>query len=338
MTSRISASRSSSQEASKRGINETPIEFQSHGATLRGFLLTPSEAKPPLPAVILAHGTSATIQMVAIDYARAFARAGFAALIYDHRNFGISDGEPRFEINPWIQCRGYLDAITFAEGHRDVDPDRIALWGDSYTGGQVVVVAACDPRAKVVVAQCPVFGAVVPPTKPSPEVFAQIRRTLLSGDVAGTKETTTGPLPVVSPDQLGMPSLLAPIQAFRWFIDYGGRPGSGWANRVTRVIPPTPVTYSPYLCSPFVRAKVLLMVAPQDEMVHANYQVTKSAFELMPTEKHWHDIADGHFGLLYYPGKRFEEAVTVQTAYLSEMLMPNSPPNTYAREKPARAG
>jgi hypothetical protein len=305
-------------------VNESPIEFQSQGATLRGFLLTPSDAKPPLPVIILAHGTSATIQMVAIEYARAFARSGFAALIYDHRNFGSSDGEPRFEINPWVQCRGYLDAITFAENRREVDPSRIALWGDSYTGGQVVVVAACDPRTKVIVAQCPVFGATVPPIAPSPQVLAHIKETLLSGDIAGTRETTTGPLPVVSPDQLGMPSLLVPIQAFRWFIEYGGRPGSGWANRVTRVVPATRVAYSPYLCAPFVKANVLLMVAPEDEMVHANYQVTKRAFELMPTEKRWYDIAEGHFGLLYHPGRRFEEATTIQATYLREMLMPDS--------------
>jgi alpha-beta hydrolase superfamily lysophospholipase len=54
----------------------------------------------------MAHGTSATIQMVAIEYARAFAREGLAALIYDHRGFGRSGGEPRLEINPWVQCRG----------------------------------------------------------------------------------------------------------------------------------------------------------------------------------------------------------------------------------------
>jgi len=304
-------------------LSELAIEFQSQGATLRGFLLTPAGARPRLPAVILAHGTSATIQMVAIEYARTFARAGLAALLYDHRNFGSSDGEPRFEINPWVQCRGYLDAISFAAGRPEIDPDRIALWGDSYSGGQVVVVAACDRRPKVIVAQCPVFGAALPPIEPTPGAFAQIKQTLLAGNIAGTKETTMGPLPVVSPDQLGMPSLLAPIQAYRWFIDYGGRPGSGWANRVTRVIPPTPVTYSPYLCAPFVGAKVLLMVAPEDEMVHANYGIARKAFELMPTEKRWCDIADGHFGLLYHPGPRFEEAANLQAAYLCTTLMPN---------------
>ena len=31
-----------------------------------------------------------------------------------------------------------------------------------------------------------------------------------------------GPMPVVSSDQLSNPSLLKPIQAFRWFVDQGG--------------------------------------------------------------------------------------------------------------------
>jgi pimeloyl-ACP methyl ester carboxylesterase len=268
----------------------------------------------------MAHGTSATVQMVAMEYARAFARVGFAVLVYDHRNFGMSDGEPRLEINPWIQCRGYLDALTFACAHDAVDPERMALWGDSYSGSEVVVVSACDNRPKVIVAQCPVFGSALPPVVPSDKALAAIKATLLTGDVTGSAEATTGPLPVVSHDQAGTPSLLAPIQAFRWFIDYGGRPDSGWINRVSRVVPKTPVMYSPYLCAPFLQAKVLLMVAPEDEMIHANYDVAKQAFALMPGLKTWYDIGGGHFGLLYYPGPLFDEAVSVQANFLCEHL------------------
>jgi hypothetical protein len=268
----------------------------------------------------MAHGTSATIEMVAIEYARAFARAGVAALIYDHRNFGRSDGEPRHEINPWVQCRGYRDAMDFALGLPQVDPDRLALWGDSYSGGQAVVLSACDARPKVIIAQCPVFGAAAPTALPDRPTMDQIRLTLRSGDVSGTPETTTGPIPVVSPSQLAHRSLLAPVQAFRWFMDYGGRPGSRWTNEVTRVLPPTPVTYSPFLCAAYVQARVLFIVAPEDEMVHASYAVTRQAYDLIPTEKRWYDIRDGHFGLLYHPGERFDEAVGVQSEYLRAAL------------------
>lgn len=303
-------------------LTETPVAFTSQGATLRGYLVVKAGPARRWPTLVMAHGTSATLRMAALDYARAFAEAGFAALIYDHRNFGGSDGEPRCEINPWIQCRGYMDALTFAAAHPVVDPDRLALWGDSYSGGETVVVSACDARPKAIVAQCPIFGSTVPPQIPSAETFAVIKATLLTGEVSGTPETTTGPLPVVSHDQTGTPSLLTPIQAFRWFIDYGGRPGSGWVNRVSRVVPATPVPYSPYLCAPFVQAKVLLMVAPEDEMVHANYAIAKRAFALIPEVKRWYDIADGHFGLICCPGARFDEAVSVQSAFLRDQLAP----------------
>jgi hypothetical protein len=62
------------------------------------------------------------------------------------------------------------------------------------------------------------------------------------------------------------------------------------------------------------------MVAPEDEMVHADYEVAKAAFEHFPGPKEWYDIAGGHFGLLYYPGELFDEASRVQTQFLKGWL------------------
>jgi acetyl esterase/lipase len=210
--------------------------------------------------------------------------------------------------------------MSFVEKLDRVDPKRIALWGDSYTGGQVVVVGAVDKRVKAIVAQCPVFGAEPPEVDPNKANLDIIKEVLSRGDVHGSPETTIGPMPVVSFDQAGTPSLLKPIQAFRWFIDYGGRAGTRWNNSVTRVLPETPVPYHPTLCAPFVKVPTLLMVAPDDEMVHANYAVARQAYELMPGPKQWYDIAGGHFGLLYYPSELFDEASRVQTEFLTRWL------------------
>jgi hypothetical protein len=296
------------------------VDFESEGATLRGFLYQAVLGDPPFPLVVMTHGTSATIPMVANRYAQVFAEAGVSALLYDHRNLGISGGKPRQEINPWVQSRGYRDAVTFASTLNGHDPDRIGVWGDSYSAGEVFLVAACDTRVKSVVAQCPVFGAEGPDIAPSTEVFAAIRDTLLSGGVSGTPEDVLGPIPVVSPDQLGTPSLLEPIQAFRWFTDYGGRHGSEWFNRATRVIPSNTVPFSPYLCAPFVTSPSLMMVAPGDEMVHANPEVSRAAFELLGGDKEWYEIGGGHFGLLYHPSSLFDEASSVQASFLTRYL------------------
>lgn len=296
------------------------IEFMSEGAVLRGLLFRPNDLSVKPPVVIMAHGTSATLRMVADRYAAVFSRNGMAVLLYDHRNFGMSGGEPRQEINPWVQCRGYRDAVDFAQTLADLDSRRIALWGDSYSGGHVVVVAATDHRIKAIVAQCPVLGENLPLIEANQTNFEMLKDTLQNGAVAGTPETTTGPLPVVSCDQAGTPSLLKPIQAFRWFIDYGGRHGTGWENTVTRVIPNTPVPYHPVLCAPFVKAPALFMVSPEDEMVHADYKVAQVGFAHFSGPKQWYDIAGGHFGLLYYPGELFDEASQIQARFLKRWL------------------
>ena len=177
-----------------------------------------------------------------------------------------------------------------------------------------------DHRVKAIVAQCPIIGETLPVETPNQANFDTLKHIFSSGDITGDPETTTGPLPVVSCDQAGTPSLLKPIQAFRWFIDYGGRPGTGWDNRVTRVIPKTPVSYHPALCAPFVKVPALFMVAPEDEMVHADYKMAKVAFEHLSGPKEWCDIAGGHFGLLYYPGALFDEASQIQASFLKKWL------------------
>lgn len=303
------------------GARRVALEFESEGAVLRGFLYQAVIGESPFPMVVMTHGTTATIPMTTDRYAEVFAEAGVSALLYDHRNMGISDGEPRQEINPWVQSRGYRDAVTFASTIKDHDPNRIGIWGDSYSAGQVFLVAACDPRVKVVVAQCPVFGANPPDLDPSLDVFEAIRDTFESGNVSGSPEDTTGPIPVVSANQLGTPSLLKPIQAYRWFIDYGGRHGSGWQNQVTRIIPTNTAPFSPYLCAPYVKVPSLMMVAHADEMVHANPKVSRKAFQLLPAEKTWYDLDGGHFGLLYHPSDLFEEASSVQADYLTRHLL-----------------
>src|SRR3954447_17213625 len=111
------------------------VEFPSEGALLRGRLYraAPGGSRP---IAIMANGTSATIRMSADRYAERFHEAGFSVLLYDHRNLGVSAGEPRFDVNAWVQARGYRDALTCAETLPGIDPVRMVLWGVSFSGRQ----------------------------------------------------------------------------------------------------------------------------------------------------------------------------------------------------------
>ena len=131
------------------------IEFNADGVTLRGWFYTPDTGKGPFPVVVMAHGFTATKEMTLDRYAEVFAAGGIAALVYDNRCLGDSDGLPRHEVDPVAQRRDYRCAITYAQSLSEVDPKRVGIWGTSYTGGAVLAVAAMDRRVKAVVSQVP---------------------------------------------------------------------------------------------------------------------------------------------------------------------------------------
>jgi fermentation-respiration switch protein FrsA (DUF1100 family) len=132
------------------------VEFQSEGVTVRAHLYTPDGAHGPLPVVVMAGGWCYVKELVQPDYARVFVDAGLAALVFDYRNFGTSEGEPRQHLDPWQQIEDYKSAIGFVETRSEIDASRIGIWGISYSGGHVIIVGATDPRVKCVVANIPV--------------------------------------------------------------------------------------------------------------------------------------------------------------------------------------
>jgi pimeloyl-ACP methyl ester carboxylesterase len=292
------------------------VEFQSEGATLRGRLYTPTGFSRPSPTVVMAHGFSATITMTIDHYAEAICSEGYTVLLYDHRNFGISDGEPRQHINHWVQARGYRDALSYLEGLEEIDSRRMAVWGDSASAVEAIVVGSIDERVKAVIAQVPAFGQAPPPPDPDGTRFKRIKETLLQGDVSGSADKMEGPMPVVSFDYKRHPSAFEPVSAYRWFIEYGGRIGTHWVNDVTRVRPNTPEHWNGVICAPYVKAPVLMIVSPQDEMRGANPEVARVAYDLVPEPKVWMEIEGGHFGLLYYPSEVFDKSSAAQCAFL----------------------
>ena len=136
------------------------IAFDAEGVTLRGWLYLPDRATRAVPTVVMSHGFSAVKEMYLDKYAETFAEVGLGALVFDNRNLGASDGEPRQEIDPWAQVRDYRHAITFACTLPEVDRNRIGIWGHSM-GGQLTLramVISKDIKAGVI------WGGVVSTT------------------------------------------------------------------------------------------------------------------------------------------------------------------------------
>jgi hypothetical protein len=268
----------------------------------------------------MGHGFSATITgMTADKYAESFCNAGFAVLLYDHKSFGESEGNPRYDINDWVQARGYIDAIEYVMALSEIDTTKIAIWGDSNSASLSIMVGSIDNRVKAIVLQVPGCGSEGPPPDPDGSRYEAIKDTLLYADIR-SRESAVGPTPVVSADQIGNPSVLKPITAFRWFIEYGGRFETKWENQVTFVNAKPSIIFHPGLCAPHVKVPLLMVISPDDEMPGAEVEISRLVFDEVKGPKEWFEVEGGHFGLLYYPSPIFDQASRAEIDFLNKYL------------------
>ena len=293
------------------------VEFTSHDATLRGRLYEPDGHAAGV--VVMAHGYSATIPMVMDRYAECFRDHGLAVLAFDHRGHGTSDGHPRGEINVWMQVRGYIDAVDHVRVSLELGSLPVALWGDSMSGRVALGVAALDDRVSALVCQVPALGDEVGPDDPDDSRFKALSRFLAAGQLRRAPEAWTSSS-VVSPDQFTLPSALEPLTAFRWFIEYGGRYGTGWTNRVVFTTPEDAPPFDALALAPHVDVPAMFTMSPDDEMPGAVSAVARAVFERLRGPKELLEVDGGHFGIIEYPSALFDEASEAQATFLTRAM------------------
>jgi cephalosporin-C deacetylase-like acetyl esterase len=164
-------------------VDQIDVEFGVEGnVTLRAWLFVP-DTPGARPAITMAHGFAGIREHGLDRFARVFADAGFVVLVHDHRGFGASDGQPRFDVDPWRQIADWRYAISYLESHPAVDADRIGLWGTSYAGGHAIVLGATDRRLKAVVAQVPtISGYEQSLRRVSPDRVAALEASFIDDD------------------------------------------------------------------------------------------------------------------------------------------------------------
>ena len=127
--------------------------FFSSGTRCAAVLWRPADpACEPAPGVVLCHGFRGIKEWFLPDFAREFSRRGHAVLTFDYRGFGESDGQ-RGRLIPAEQVEDIRSALTFLGAQPWVDQDRLALYGTSFGGANVIAAAAVDERVRAVVCQ-----------------------------------------------------------------------------------------------------------------------------------------------------------------------------------------
>ncbi|MET8611753.1 alpha/beta hydrolase [Streptomyces misionensis] len=296
------------------------IEFDAEGALLRGWFYEPQPAASPAPCVVMAHGWSSTKRMHLDRFAEVFAAAGLAVLVHDNRGWGESEaapGKPRHEIDPWEQIRDYQHAITYAQNHPDVDPDRIGVWGTSFSAGHAFVVAAIDRRVKAVSGQAPFVSgratyanlARVHNRVVGPELFAADRRARAKGEPPAT-------VPVVGTDPGQLVGLPTP-DSHAFFTHAREELDPTWPNEVTLRSIDNFYGYEPARYLPDITPTPLLMIVGREDGLTGG-NLAASAYGTAAEPKKIVFLPGGHFAA--YTGDGFTRASQASRDWFLEHL------------------
>ncbi|WP_323763973.1 alpha/beta hydrolase [Marinovum sp.] len=269
------------------------IAFSSDGDCVRGWLYTPRPGSEPWPAIVMAHGFGAVKEMYLDRFAESFAAAGFAVLLFDYRRLGASDGVPRQEIDPATQIEDYRNAMTWIAAQEEVDAERIGIWGTSYSGGHVLIVAATDPRVKCVVSQVPtISGNAVAKRRFTPDKIDDSAKANAQDRLARMQGAAPKVWNLV-PHGSGDPAVYSAPDAVEWYTN-AARRGGGWRNEVTLRSLEYSRAYEPGAWVSFISPCPLLMIVADRDAITPT-DLALGAYEQARQPKRLEMIRGGHF-------------------------------------------
>ncbi len=295
------------------GVRREPVTFESGGVRMAA-LFFPGEGPGPArrPCVVLGHGLGAVKEARLDAFAERFAAAGLACLAFDYRGFGESGGEPRQVVDIRRQQEDWRAAIAFARSLDGVDPDRIGLWGTSFSGGHVLEVAAGDNRVRAVVAQVPLVDGRASVGESGLRRVAPLMLAALR-DVA---RQAAGRPPYLVP-------LIGPPGSLGFLTTPESEPGyraivtnaPTWRNEIAARLALRIGLYRPIRSVSKLRCPVLYIAGERDTLTPAAAIVR--AFRRTPDAR-LYLLPVGHFDA--YVGQWFEEVAPLQTAFFQQKL------------------
>ena len=143
-------------------LNEHAISFEVNAERLHGMLHLPIHAPAPHPCVLMLHGftgTSIEPHRLFVLMARAFATAGIAALRFDFRGSGQSEGVFS-EMTLTRELEDALSALRLLEGRGDIDRSKMGILGLSM-GGLMAALTAGTVSVNALALWAPATPAVM---------------------------------------------------------------------------------------------------------------------------------------------------------------------------------
>ncbi len=188
--------------------------FRSEGETLIGNLLLPERRE--LVGVVVAVGPLTSVkEQAAGTYAQAMAERGYAALAFDYRCFGESDGEPRQFENPEANIEDIRNAATALLADDRLTGLPLFGLGVCFGAGPMVRAVAGDSRFR---AFAGVAGVYTDNAKTKAMMGDAYQATIDRGRAAERKWRETGEaetIPAVAPE--GGDVAMPPREAYEFY-------------------------------------------------------------------------------------------------------------------------
>lgn len=283
------------------------IAFTSGGLTCRGWFYEPrNPGGAAAPAIVMTHGFAAVKEQGLAEFAEAFSATGFAVLVFDYRHLGASDGAERGRIIAQEQHDDLRAALGFISMRPGVDPNRIGMWGASFSGGHSLFLGALDPRVRTIVAMVPALDNAhsIIATSGRDRLSALLPR--LAAEHAMRNQGAPSPrIPIVAPE--GQPCVFPTADSYEWFM--GSRASApSWLDTTTAESIARMLEYQPAGFIDLIAPKPLLILANVKDAIVPIEQV-RATFARAGEPKKLVEFEGGHYD--FFPSGRFhEQAVT----------------------------
>ena len=132
------------------------VDFKSEGQKVAAHLFLPAdyEAGKKYPTVVVTIPATGVKEQTGGIYAEALSKRGFAALVYDPRGWGESEGTPGYLIPEWV-LRDARNAVSFVRTLDMTDTNNVFNAGICMGAGWAAYETALDTRINAVAMMSP---------------------------------------------------------------------------------------------------------------------------------------------------------------------------------------
>ncbi|GIX41799.1 MAG: alpha/beta hydrolase [Leptospiraceae bacterium] len=284
------------------------LYFNSNQFQLEAKLYRVKEKDRPI--ILMAHGFAAEMDYGLYPFAHEFAQLNFNVFMFNYRGFGNSEGKVKHLVDHRKHIEDIQNAIKFIGYLKNINTNKIILWGSSYGGGHVLTIAAKNKKIYAVIAQVPfVDGIATILNLPVKNLFLGTFYGIL--DIIYNLFNKTYYIPVVStPDKFAAMNTYDSYDGYIKLVPENKRNHNYCAARISFTLP----FYRPIKIVHKIQCPVLLIAAEKDSLIPL-----KAIEKTISRIKHlyYKILPCGHFDI--YNGYYFNENIKIQKEFLNKI-------------------